>query len=420
MRARTRMLALTAALLGITGCRIDLAVTGEGRVETLSGTFACDSNGGDCTQEYDAPTNEVFIAEPLPGHTLSSWSGCVYRDIRSCEVAVVQEAIDRDLTLAINASYQPIKRPIEAASYTYNALGQRVSKTVGGTTTLFVYDLAGKLLAELDEQGRPVREHILLDSVPIAQVTTAGDGSEATHYVHSDHLGAARLLTDRHGIIRWAREETPFGETLAHYEEVAYNLRFPGQYADRERGLNYNYFRDYDPSLGRYIQSDPIGLQGGLNTYAYVGGNPLIYSDPYGLFVCNLLGLIPEGESINLGGGLGAYLAASFEFSFDSSGATAMAGGGFGGGGSIYGTYSALSGRINGGGVGVAGTGIHIGSYASVSGGGGAGGSTSITIGSDGLGTSTNVGVGLGAFGVAGGLYAKRKFFECENDEECE
>jgi RHS repeat-associated protein len=62
-----------------------------------------------------------------------------------------------------------------------------------------------------------------------------------------------------------------------------YNLRYPGQYYDSETGLNYNYYRDYDPATGRYVESDPIGLSGGINTYAYGASTPVIYIDPLGL-----------------------------------------------------------------------------------------------------------------------------------------
>ena len=71
--------------------------------------------------------------------------------------------------------------------------------------------------------------------------------------------------------------------------QIIYNLRFPGQYYMPETGLFYNYFRDYDPQTGRYIESDPIGLGGGINTYAYVGNSPLKAIDPFGLMsICRM------------------------------------------------------------------------------------------------------------------------------------
>ena len=104
------------------------------------------------------------------------------------------------------------------------------------------------------------------------------------YYAHTDHLGAVSKLSDESQQVVWDADRLPFGELDIITGQVEMPLRFPGQYHDEESGLYYNYFRDYDPATGRYIQSDPIGLGGGLNTYAYVGGNPLIWTDPYGLW----------------------------------------------------------------------------------------------------------------------------------------
>ncbi|WP_239375237.1 RHS repeat domain-containing protein [Snodgrassella gandavensis] len=105
------------------------------------------------------------------------------------------------------------------------------------------------------------------------------------HYLISDHLGTPQLALNSQGEQSWKINSDAFGNSeLAANNQITMNLRFPGQYYDAETGLSYNYFRDYDAKTGRYIQSDPIGLAGGINTYGYVGGNPLVYSDPTGEF----------------------------------------------------------------------------------------------------------------------------------------
>jgi len=91
------------------------------------------------------------------------------------------------------------------------------------------------------------------------------------------------VLTDDNQQVVWQAEYEPFGKATVTTETVTNNIRFPGQYYDQETGLHYNYFRYYDPSIGRYITSDPIGLDGGINTYGYVGANPLSYEDFFGL-----------------------------------------------------------------------------------------------------------------------------------------
>ena len=131
------------------------------------------------------------------------------------------------------------------------------------------------------EVGGALEGETVADAV---RFVSAGTSAPGIHYVHADHLGSPQKMTDANQALVWDAVYTPFGQVHAITGTATTNQRFPGQYADAETGFNYNYFRDYDPTTGRYVQSDPIGLGGGLNTYAYVQGNPENFSDPLGLF----------------------------------------------------------------------------------------------------------------------------------------
>ena len=163
------------------------------------------------------------------------------------------------------------------ATYTYNAQGQRTIKTTPSGTTYYMYDGRGRLLGEYDDTGQPIKEYVRLDGEPIAQL----ESSNIT-YLHSDHLATPRKATNEAGDVVWKWDSEAFGNKLPESSGTTVNLRFPGQHFDLETGLNYNYYRYYDPNTGRYITSDPIGLNGGLNTYGYVEGNPLNKVDPLG------------------------------------------------------------------------------------------------------------------------------------------
>jgi len=173
----------------------------------------------------------------------------------------------------------------QTAFYSYNNFGQRTRKALAsGEQRLFVYGEQGELLGEYTAALAPVREYIWLGPTPVAVV----QGGEI-YTIHADHLGAPRVVLDTWGRQRWTWLSDPFGETppVTDPEKLApfdLPLRFPGQYADAETGYWFNWHRYYDPIIGRYIQSDPIGLAGGINTYTYVENNPLSHVDPMGLF----------------------------------------------------------------------------------------------------------------------------------------
>lgn len=149
------------------------------------------------------------------------------------------------------------------------------------TTSYYVFDESGHVIGEYDANGNAVQEHVYLGDRPVAVVQ--GGSSGTVDYVSTDQLNYPRVVTDQNQTVLWTWNSDPFGNGTP-IGSLAYNLRFPGQYYDAETGHNYNYHRDYDPSVGRYIESDPLDLQGGVNTYGYVNGNPIGLSDSRGEF----------------------------------------------------------------------------------------------------------------------------------------
>ncbi|WP_285397952.1 RHS repeat-associated core domain-containing protein [Vibrio parahaemolyticus] len=168
----------------------------------------------------------------------------------------------------------------ETSIYHYNSAHQRVRKSAGGVDVLYVYGLDGELLAEVDAgTGQTQREYVWLDGQLVAYLV---DGT--VYHVHNEHLGTPQALTDESGATVWKASYSPFGKATVTTEQIKFNLRFPGQYYDADTGLHYNWHRYYDPALGRYLQSDRLGLFDGVDTYGYVHGNPLVWSDPTGQF----------------------------------------------------------------------------------------------------------------------------------------
>ncbi len=193
------------------------------------------------------------------------------------------------LTSTYNAANRlaTISKPSVTANYTYNALGQRTTKQiVGNATTHYAYNESGQLLGEYTAQGQVIKEYLYFNGQPLAQVTV-----NSIYTYHNDHLGTPKVLTDQNKNIVWQAEYTPFGEATQTIATVENNLRFLGQYFDEETSLHYNYFRYYDPRLGRYLRSDPLGLYDGSNTYAYVQQNPLNNTDSLGLFTDACVGI---------------------------------------------------------------------------------------------------------------------------------
>ena len=180
------------------------------------------------------------------------------------------------------------------ATYTYNAFGQRTRKVTPSSTTVYHYDLNGQLIEETLADGAPQTTYVWRDNKPTAVIFEPSTSSNNTAlekavYLHTDHLNTPRSATDNAKTTVWRWETDAFGSMAVDSDsdsdgnQTVVNLRFPGQYFDIESGLHNNWNRYYMGSIGRYATSDPIGLDGGQNTFSYVFQSPIRFIDPTGL-----------------------------------------------------------------------------------------------------------------------------------------
>ncbi|PBC18688.1 hypothetical protein CK226_33565 [Mesorhizobium sp. WSM4311] len=207
--------------------------------------------------------------------------------------------------LAGNITQDATVSPALTKAYTYNAAGQLAGATTNGaasgayvydyqsrlvsrtisassTTLHMVHDLDGNVIAEYDASGTLVTEYVSVNGRPLAMIDNTG-ATPALYYVLTDHLERPIMMTDESRNIVWQARYLPYGEVGTIIGSATLNQRFPGQWFQVETGLSYNWHRHYDPSTGRYLQPDPLGMPDGPSRWAYAKNSPFMNVDPEGL-----------------------------------------------------------------------------------------------------------------------------------------
>lgn len=197
----------------------------------------------------------------------------------------------------------------EDTDYFYNSFGERYLKYKKSLTNnnedknWFIYD-GSSLLYEKNESNNIASEeinYIYLNNKPIGIIK-----NNNIYYIQTDHLGTPRVILDSNNNLLWKWDYSEvFGNTQPIENGLNFNLRFPGQYWDSEKSSSYNVSRDYNPLTGRYLQSDPMGLEAGVNTYGYVDANPLSYIDEDGNMPSLPQGLVDFGAGMGDSASLG-------------------------------------------------------------------------------------------------------------------
>jgi RHS repeat-associated protein len=183
--------------------------------------------------------------------------------------------------------------------YTYDGFGHRIVKVGSATATiLFQYDQSGHLLEQTDGTGSAQVDYIYLADRPLAAFQPSNG---KMYFLHDDRLGTPQRATDSAQAVAWSADYQPFGYTSTGIAAIVQNLRLPGQEFESETAWNHNGFRDYPPTIGRYLESDPLGMAGGVNSYQYSLNSPIVTTDPRGLLSTRDkigLGLMVAGDVV--------------------------------------------------------------------------------------------------------------------------